>query len=137
MDDDIDILARTVYGEARGEGYRGMQAVANVVMNRVALADQHPHFGDGSPAAACKAPWQFSCWNPNDPNLTKIESVTSEDTVFAQAFQIANDAIKGLMSDITFGATFYYVKSSPTPNWAEGQTPCQIIGKHLFYKNIA
>ena len=34
-EDQADIMARTIYGEARGEGQRGMQAVANVIMNRV------------------------------------------------------------------------------------------------------
>ena len=32
---EIDLLARTIWGEARGEGQTGMQAVANVIMNRV------------------------------------------------------------------------------------------------------
>ena len=31
-------LARTIWGEARGEGYSGMQSVANVIMNRYAAA---------------------------------------------------------------------------------------------------
>lgn len=34
MVDDVDILARTIYGEARSEGQEGMEAVACVVMNR-------------------------------------------------------------------------------------------------------
>ena len=34
---EIDTLARTIWGEARGEGSAGMQAVANVVMNRAAI----------------------------------------------------------------------------------------------------
>lgn len=34
---EIDVLARTIYGEARGEGMQGMQAVANVVMNRAKI----------------------------------------------------------------------------------------------------
>ena len=33
--DPVDILARTIYGEARGESVRGKEAVASVVMNRV------------------------------------------------------------------------------------------------------
>ena len=32
---EIDLLARTIWGEARGDGYTGMKAVANVIMNRV------------------------------------------------------------------------------------------------------
>ena len=69
MDTNIDTLARTIFGEARGEPYLGKVAVANVVMNRVALADQHPPFGLGSAAYRMyERAWQFSCWNPaNDP----------------------------------------------------------------------
>ena len=35
---ETDILARTIYGEARGESISGMEAVASVVLNRVAFA---------------------------------------------------------------------------------------------------
>lgn len=134
---DIDILARTLYGEARGEGKMGMEAVANVVLNRMHLADQHSHFGDGSAESACKAPWQFSCWNANDPNSHLLETVTNSDPIFAQCLQIASDALNGLLTDYTNGATYYYVRGSAEPKWAEGQDPCAIIGRHLFFKNIA
>lgn len=134
---DIDILARTLYGEARGEGYRGMQGVANVVMNRVAMADEHPHFGDGSAAGACQAPWQFSCWNEGDPNRELLLDLPDGDPFYAHALQIASDAVNGILGDITFGATYYYARGSDVPKWAAGKTPCQIIGKHLFFKNIA
>lgn len=134
--DDVDIFARTVYGEARGEGYRGMQAVANVVFNRVALSDNHKHFGDGSFASACQAPWQFSCWNTNDPNRQIILDLPDGDPLFSQAIQIASDAVNGILTDITEGATYYYAQGSPEPEWAIGKIPCQIIGKHIFFKNI-
>lgn len=141
MDDtqtnDIDVLARTVYGEARGEGYRGMQAVANVVMNRVALSEHHKHFGDGTVASCCQSPWQFSCWNENDPNLEIILDLPDGDPAFSQALIIASDAVKHILTDVTFGATYYYAKGSDVPAWAVAKTPCQIIGKHLFFKNIA
>ena len=35
---EADVLARTLWGEARGEGEDGMQAVANVICNRAAIA---------------------------------------------------------------------------------------------------
>lgn len=35
-DGQVDVVARTIWGEARGEGANGMQAVANVIMNRTA-----------------------------------------------------------------------------------------------------
>lgn len=137
MSSDKDTLARTLYGEARGEGDIGMQAVANVVCNRVALAHKHPHFGDGSIASACTAKYQFSCWNENDPNSEKLKTVTDEDPSFAAALDIAADAVDGYLQDITGGATYYYVKNSPMPTWADGKTPCAAIGRHLFFKDIA
>lgn len=134
---DIDILARTLYGEARGEGLAGQQAVANVVINRTALAHKHPHFGNGTIESACKAPWQFSCWNSNDPNVSIIENITVSDPVFAQCLQVAFDAANGLFEDNTGGATYYFAKGSPEPKWAVDKIPCASIGRHIFYKDIA
>lgn len=58
MDDtqDIDVVAWTLFGEARGEGRQGMVAVACVIVNRAMIAadyvdahgDPHPLFGDGN-----------------------------------------------------------------------------------------
>ena len=131
-----DTLACTCYGEARGEGKQGMIAVANVVMNRVAQPN-HPHFGNGNVASCCMAPYQFSCWNQDDPNRNTIEDVDDSDPIFAQALQVAQDAIDGKLQDLTGGATYYYVKGSPEPAWATGKEPCAIIGHHLFFKDIA
>ena len=38
MSDDVEILARTIYGEARGESLSGQEAIASVVLNRLAFA---------------------------------------------------------------------------------------------------
>lgn len=141
---DINILARTLYGEARGEGYEGMRAVACVVMNRCKIAEDfyekrrhyHPLFGDGSPASACRVPWQFSCWNPDDPNCDVIQNLPDGDPIYAQALEIASEAVNGSLTDITNGATYYYAKGSPEPKWAAGKSPCVIIGHHLFFNNV-
>lgn len=133
---DIGILARTIWGEARGEDTIGKQAVANVVLNRAAEAYNHPHFGDGTLAGACQAPWQFSCMNDTDPNKTKLLAVTAEDPVFAECQQIASDAANGLLEDNTGGATYYKVIGTYAP-WAEGKSPCFVHGHHEFYRNIA
>lgn len=133
---DVNTLACTLYGEARGEGYDGQVAVANVVMNRVALAAVHAHFGNGDVTSCCLAPWQFSCWNANDPNLKVIQSVDATDPIFAQCLTIAGQAIANTLADTTNGATFYYAKGSPVPAWARGRSPCADIGRHLFFTNI-
>lgn len=136
-DPNVDILARTLYGEARGEGKAGMEAAANVILNRAALASKHPHFGDGTIAGACKAPWQFSCWNHNDPNLFIIDKITDADPVFAQCLEIASDAANGLLEDNTNHATYYYARGSKEPPWAIDKEPCALIGRHIFFNNIA
>ncbi len=134
---DIDTLARTLYGEARGEPYLGKVAVANVVYNRASIGLRHPHFGEGTIASACLAPWQFSCWNSNDPNREVILAVTDVDPIYADCLDIAATACAGQLDDVTDGATYYFAKGSPEPAWAVDKSPCAKVGKHLFYKDIA
>lgn len=144
-DRDIDTLARTLVGEARGEGMQGMEAVAAVIMNRVKAARRfiannaryHPLFGDGSPAAACLARWQFSCWNQNDPNREYIEALDEGDRCFRDALFLARVAVAGDLVDHTNGATHYYARSmKQPPPWAAGKTPCAEIRNHLFFKDV-
>jgi spore germination cell wall hydrolase CwlJ-like protein len=136
----VDTLARTVWAEARGEGYAGMQAVANVVMNRVAFAQARGGYWWGDDVTeVCLKPWQFSCWNPGDPNREKLERVTAvESPIFATAMQIAEYAVDGVLEDITGGATHYHA-SYVTPGWidADGATKTANIGAHRFYRGIA
>lgn len=131
MDKDHDVLARTLWGEARGEGLDGMAAVASVIMNRVHIGGW---WGD-TVAGVCQHPWQFSCWNANDPNREKLLAVTTTDPQFADAVMIARVAIAGELRDRTHGATGYYApKVVQTPSWAQGKQPCARVGNQLFFK---
>jgi spore germination cell wall hydrolase CwlJ-like protein len=127
---DVMTLARTIYGEARGEGAAGMAAVASVVMNRV-RAGNYP--GGTSVARVCTAPWQFSCWNPGDPNLAVIRAVTAANPVFADALAIARQAVAGQLADTTGGATMYHDTSIATPaKWGAVQQTAS-IGRLEFF----
>ena len=128
----IDTLARTVWGEARGEGEVGMQAVAAVVVNRARCA---PKWG-GTVEEVCRRPKQFSCWNAGDPNRASLLAVTQADAKFNTCLQIAAEAINGTLTDPTNGATHYYAIGIDPPSWATGQ-PCAEIKHHVFFKNIA
>ncbi len=132
-DGQVDVVARTLWGEARGEGKDGMQAVANVIMNRVARGGWYGL----TPAEVCQKPKQFSCWNSSDPNYKKMLSVTTSDPQFRQAWQIAEQAVAGKLPDITGGATEYHTKSiKPAWNWQKlAQTTT--IGDHIFYRSLA
>lgn len=129
---EADTLARTMYGEARGEGAIGMQAVANVVVNR---ANRGGWYGL-TISEVCKKPKQFSCWNKTDPNYKKITSVTLDDPTFATAFQLAMQAVAGTLPDITSGATEYHAKTiKPNWNW-EKLVQVANIGNHVFYRSV-
>ena len=133
---EVDTLARTLYGEARGEPVRGKEAVACVIINRMRKAQQHGRYWWGnSIGEVCLKRWQFSCWNQNDPNRAKILSVTRKDKVFASCLRIARRAMRGGMKDPTEGATHYH-HEAVLPPWARGQVPLVQIGAHVFYKNI-
>ncbi len=134
--EDIDILARTIYGEARGEPVRGKEAVAAVILNRVRRARRRTSYWWGSDIqSVCLKPWQFSCWNDEDPNKEKLLKVTSGNSVFKTCQRVARRAVRGGLKDPTDGATHYHVRGIEPP-WARGRETCAQIGAHLFYNNI-
>jgi spore germination cell wall hydrolase CwlJ-like protein len=137
FEESADILARTLWGEARGESVRGIEAVAAVVLNRVAVARARGGFWwGGSVADVCRKPRQFSCWNEGDPNRVKLLAVGADDPVFNTCRRIARRAVAGLLDDPTGGATHYHARGIE-PRWAVGRSPCAEIGRHLFYREIA
>lgn len=132
----VDTLARTIYGEARGQTVRGMEAVAAVVMNRVRSAERRGGYWWGNTVTeVCRKPYQFSCWNRDDPNLPILLGALPGDPAFDCALRIARRAVAGTLGDPTGGATHYHAKTI-RPHWAEGKTPSTAIGDHLFYDDI-
>lgn len=127
---EIDVLARTIWGEARGEGQRGMQAVANVIMNRVNALSW---FGN-TVESVCKKPYQFSCWNANDPNASQCLRVSDTDAAFRQCLNIAKLAVDGRLADITGNADHYHAVGV-NPSWAKTYRFTVQIGNHKFYKS--
>lgn len=125
---DLDTMARTVFGEARGESDAGKIAVAHVILNRAKVPGK-TWWGD-TIAEVCHKPWQFSCWNPGDPNREAVEAVTLDDPVFRACVRACLAALDG--ADPTGGATHYHVRGL-SAKWARGKTPCATIGNHLFY----
>lgn len=132
---EIDVLARTLWGEARNEGYDGMHAVANVVLNRVeeAVARGGQFWWGNDIIAVCHKPYQFSCWNSNDPNREKLMVVTRRDRRFQVALEIAERAVDGRLHDVTYRATHYHA-DYVSPNWAKNAKPLITIGRHIFYR---
>nr|WP_298797547.1 cell wall hydrolase [uncultured Acetobacter sp.] len=126
----IDIAARTAWGEARGEGLHGMQAVLNVVGNRIA----QPGWWGHDIVSVCTARSQFSCWNQTDPNRVALLRVTLVDAQFQQAFDLADQLSRQMLPDITGGADHYYDWRSTKPSWAKNNFYTKTLGHHAFYR---
>ena len=135
---DIDVVARTIFGEARGEYYRpdgGISAlisVANVMRNRV---EGSKRFGK-TYQEVCRKPYQFSCWNPRDPNALLVARIQrGEDRLFDICLKVAENVIDGVWPDITSGANHYHASWMKSyPAWAVGTVPSYRCGQHIFYK---
>lgn len=132
VDGTVDTLARTLWGEARGETKAGREAIASVILNRLKKPSR---FGK-SIEEVCLKPAQFSCWNDGDPNLPKLKKVDKSNPIFAECVAIAENAVQGLLADSVIGADHYHT-TGVSPTWSHGKTPCITIGNHLFFNNIA
>lgn len=132
MNKEIEIMAKTIYGEARGEysknGLKALEAVGHVIMNRSVAASANI-------SDVCLKPKQFSCWNRNDPNRKIIEGLTITDPIYRICFIVAKAIICGEIHDITGGANHYYsTRSKTVPYWAKGKKSTVKIGNHIFFK---
>lgn len=128
----IDVMARTVWGEARGEGQSGMIAVLNVIMNR---AKKGGWYGL-TPKDVCLKKYQFSCWLDSDPNKEKLLAVDESDKDFATAKYLSTLAYNGELPDITNGATNYLnlaTLGDNVPSWTKDLKQTATIGQHTFY----
>lgn len=132
---DIEVLARTIYGEARGEyekmgGIASLIAVGNVIMNRL----NFPRRFGGTIKEICLKPWQFSCWNEKDPNRLVISRPTIDHPTFALCREIAQKVSSYQWPDLTKGSNHYHTLAlKPFPSWAKNQTPRVSLGHHIFY----
>lgn len=136
-DKDREILARTLWGEARGESLAGQIAVAWTIRNRVFDGKAKSWWGEGY-AGVCQKPYQFSCWNKNDPNyvfLIGIKQIAFRE--LAQARIAADQVVDGKVEDPTGGATHYYATTMPkAPAWAAKAKQTLKLGHHVFFKDV-
>ncbi len=134
LSNDHIVLAKTLWGEARGEGEAGQIAVAAVILNRL-RQNKVQRFG-GTIAEVCQKPLQFSCWNVDDPNLGKMNNLTTSDRDYAACLNVARRAIAGELVDPTNSSDHYH-HTNITASWSNGHTPAKTIGHHNFYNDIS
>jgi N-acetylmuramoyl-L-alanine amidase len=130
---DVDVLARTLYGENRGNGIAGMQSVAWVILNRARdPADRWPK----TIAGVCKQRAQFTCWSPNDPNAKVCAAVDERDDSYVEALFAATSVLSGQVVDPTLGSDHYFaVGMKARPSWAETMDFKVRLHGHLFYRS--
>jgi N-acetylmuramoyl-L-alanine amidase len=131
-EEDLDCLAKTIYGEARGERFIGQIAVAWVVRNRVAA--RRPWYGSGI-IGVCTKPLQFSCWNRFDPNRKLLDELKPDNPRYLKARDAALHVLNGEVEDPTDGATHYLALGSlkKIPSWVAYMKQTVKLGAHTFY----
>ena len=114
---DLNLLAKLVYGEARGEPYTGQVAVAAVVLNRV----KNSSFPNTISGVIYQS-GAFDVVSDGQINLTPN----------ATAKKAAQDALNGW--DPSYGAIYYFNPNTATNKWIWSRPMTVTIGKHRFCK---
>lgn len=112
---DVNLLARLISAEARGEPYSGQVAVGAVVLNRT----KHPSFPH-SISGVIYQPGAFTCLSDGQFYTPVSDS----------AYKAARDALNGW--DPSGGAIYYFNPSTATSGWIWSRPLIVIIGKHRF-----
>lgn len=112
---DLYLLSCCVYGEARGESYKGKVAVAAVVLNRI-RSSSFPN----SVSGVIYQPGAFTCVADGQINLGTNDECT----------RAAQDALNGW--DPTGGALYYFNPQTATSKWIWSRPQIVTIGKHIF-----
>jgi N-acetylmuramoyl-L-alanine amidase len=127
----LDVAARTLWQEVRGEPLEGQTAVAHVIKNR--LLDGR--WGNNL-ATVCLWKAQFSGWYmPHDPNFSGACNLKDDDAALLK-LQSLMQTVLGDVNDPTNGATHYYAEYIAAPAWTVGATPCGKFGRQFFFKGI-
>jgi len=116
---DVQLLARAINGEARGESYEGQVAVGAVILNRV-KSSKFPN----SIAGVIYQPGAFTAVSDGQINVPIEEGST--------VLKAAQDALNGW--DPTNGAIYYFNPDTATSSWIWSRPLIKTIGKHRFCK---
>ena len=116
---DVQLIARAINGEARGEPYEGQVAVGAVILNRV-KSSKFPN----TIAGVIYEPGAFTAVSDGQINVP----IEEESTVV----KAARDALNGW--DPTGGAIYYFNPSTATNKWIWSRPLIKTIGKHRFCK---
>jgi hypothetical protein len=137
---DLDIATRTLYGEGekRGGGAEDEKLIAWVIRNRAEYAQEvGGHWWGDTIEKVCLHPWQFSCWNQNDPNRAVIVGLNATSSEYKRCEAIARNVFESPRnSDPTKSADHYFHDSIDAPNWSKQGIRTISLGGHNFYRIV-
>lgn len=113
----VNLLARIISGEARGEPYIGQVAVGAVILNRI----QHPSFPDTLSGVIYQ-----------NGEFTAIVDGQFNQPVSDSAYKAAKDALNGW--DPTGGCIYYYNPKKTSNSYMRSKQTITVIGNHYFCK---
>lgn len=116
---DIQLMARAINGEARGEPYEGQVAVGAIILNRV-KSSKFPN----TIAGVIYQSGAFTAVSDGQINQPIAENST--------VYKAARDAMNGW--DPTSGCIYYFNPQTTTNKWIWSRPLVKIIGKHRFCK---
>ena len=119
------IVAITILGEARGEGEKGMKAVAQVILNRARERNRLP-------AIICLEPKQFSVWNDKKKGLPFPKDFDEKTMQFAMKVATMVNLNVDVGDDLVNGCNHFYSSNRPAPYWADKGFAKRYIGNHIF-----
>lgn len=111
----VNLLARIISAEARGESYTGQVAVGAVILNRI----EHPSFPDTLSGVIYES-----------GAFTAIADGQFNQPVADSAYKAAKDALNGW--DPSGGAIYYYNPQKTSNRWIRSRPVITQIGKHIF-----
>jgi len=129
----INVVARTLYMEARGEGSAGLDMVMTVIWNRAGKNKAHL-------ADVCLKPLQFSCWNSitnKSPSTYAIQFPAGaahgsgkDMSSWDVCVNLANSAFNGTFKPSNDKWNAYYNPNRAKPKWANELIGATTVGKH-------
>lgn len=141
---ELNTLALTIFGEARGEEIEGKIAVASVIRNRARDPKRWPDDIKG----VCLEKSQFSCWSTagGAANYRTVMELAEKlvtmpayipEPMMRECQWIAEGILSGVVRSRVGGANHYMTRqrweTNPLPKWAKGQRPTAFVLRHVFF----
>jgi N-acetylmuramoyl-L-alanine amidase len=145
QDSDRVLLARMIFGEARGQSYDEKVAIGYTVINRAnddSLGNGHDVRSvvlKNRPNKNGRSIYQYSCFDPLDANNIKLKDPLSHDSsnVWNDCLIAADEVLSNKRPELNKGQDHYHEKKMRTPYWAPSMNRLDMPSefKHFFYES--